>query len=179
MTKSEDWHNFCVDQIDRMGGAFPDFRFYKQPAIDELVAWLETKANGDKQAAMTFVTEVTEFENLPKISDLNALWRRLNPKPEEVRKDCHRCQGSGFVQVEGPYGLSSAYPCTHQPETESDRRMGLRMTPTQAKRYMDESTEAGKRQVEWFKRREKSGDTKQFQRVTQADVDALIGHLGI
>lgn len=179
MKKAEDWHNFCVDQIDRLGGAFPDFRFYKVGAVDELVAWLETKAAGDKQNAMTFITEVTEFENLPRIADLNALWRRLNPKPEEVRKDCARCQGSGFVTVPGPYGLSSAYPCTHQPDTESDRRMGLRMNPAQAKRYMNQVAESDKRHVAWLQRREKSGDSKQFNRVTKDDVDALIAYLGI
>lgn len=178
MTKAEDWHRFCQDQIERMGGAFPDFRFYKQGAVDELVSWLETKAKGDKQDAMVFVTELTEFENLPKLAEMNALWKRLFPTPSEARRECSRCDGTGYVQVDGPFGLSAAYPCTHQPETDADRRMGVRMSPALAARYAAEHREADQRELAMMQKRER-GELKGFERVTQAEVDAILARIGL
>ena len=103
MTKQQQFHDFCIEQIDRLGGAFPDFRFYKPAAVDELVAWLESKAAGDKQNAMVFITEVTQFENLPRIADLNALWGRLHAPPQRpvASAVCPFCTGTGWEDREG------------------------------------------------------------------------------
>lgn len=149
MTKQEHWHDFCNSQIERLGGAFPDFRFYKQPAIDELVAWLEDKAQGNKQNAMVFITEVTQFSDLPRIAELNNLWRQMYPAPDDVRKGCERCDGVGWIQVDGPFGLGAAYPCHHGPVTDADRRMGLKIPPAMQARYMREQREASPRAEVW------------------------------
>jgi hypothetical protein len=96
----ESFREYCVVQIERLGGAFPDFRFYKAGAVEELVNWLESKAAGDKAKATGLITEVCEFENLPKIADLNAVWRRLFPPVESSeRLRCQICNGTGWEEV--------------------------------------------------------------------------------
>jgi hypothetical protein len=142
------FHDFCKDQIERLG-SFPDFRFYKQSAIDELTAWLEEHAAGSKANATVFITEVTQWENLPKISDLNSLWRQMFPKPEDVRRDCERCGGSGWIEVQGKFGLSAAYQCHHGPVSDADRRMGVRLSPALRRHYSQEQIAARERAKRW------------------------------
>lgn len=105
------FREFCHDQIQRLPGAFPDMRFYQAGAMDELVNWLEAKAAGNEERAAAVITEVTEFENIPSIAQLNQVWDRLFPRESRpVNYSCERCSGTGFEIVEGTYG-SGARRC--------------------------------------------------------------------
>jgi hypothetical protein len=96
----EEFRAFCTSQIERLGGAFPEFRFYREGSIEELTNWLEAKADGDCNRAMTLVTEACGFEELPSIATLNAVWERLFPKPVRYAScDCEHCGGSGWEIV--------------------------------------------------------------------------------
>lgn len=151
MNKKEQFHDFCEAQIERLGGAFPDFRFTKSGALQELAAWLEDHAKGDRSRATAFITSVTEFANMPTIAELNKLWYQMWPNVDtvkrEAREKCQRCGGTGWITVQGPYDTSAAYPCTHQPETDADRRMGVRIHPSVAKHYAAEGIPAEGRLV--------------------------------
>lgn len=181
MTKKEQFHDYCEQQIERLGAAFPDVRFMRVGALQELTTWLEEHAKGDKSRAAQFITSVTEFANMPTIAQLNTLWYQMWPNKDtiarEAREVCQRCHGTGFISVDGPFGLSAAYPCTHAPETEADRRMGLRLTPALQSSYAAEARRSDNTHVELLRRRAESGD-KGFQRVTQNDVDDLLARIG-
>ena len=155
MSKKQEFHDFCEAQIDRLGGAFPDFRFTKMGAIQELVVWLEDHAKGDKSRAVAFITSVTEFANMPTIAELNKHWYGMFPNKDtaarEAREECSRCNGTGWIEVAGPFGMSSAYPCSHQPESEADRRMGLHIAPSMIPHYAQEARESEVRKEAWSK----------------------------
>ncbi len=101
MTKKEQFHDFCESQIERLGGAFPDFRFMRQGAVQELVAWLEGRAAGDRSRATTFVTSLTEFSAMPTMADMSRLWARMFPSAESIAdQSCQYCRGSGWEEIE-------------------------------------------------------------------------------
>lgn len=104
MPQSENFRDFCTQMIERLGGAFPDMRFYKAGAIEELVNWLEAKASGSEERAAQLVTIAGEMEEIPSIADLNRLWTRLyitpNAKPI-ASPDCLHCAGTGWEEREG------------------------------------------------------------------------------
>jgi hypothetical protein len=72
-----------------------------------------------------------------------------NRAMKQAREDCGRCNRSGWLSVEGPYGTSAAYPCSHKPESEQDRRMGVRVPASLESHYKRESIEAEERQKTW------------------------------
>lgn len=95
------FRDYCTYQIERLGGAFPDFRFYKSGAFEELVNWLDARAAGNRGRASALITEATELSQLPSIADLSVIWLRLfpPPPPREASPDCPHCNGSGWVIV--------------------------------------------------------------------------------
>lgn len=98
--KSQTFREFCEDQIQRLPGAFPDMRFYQPGAIKELVNWLEAKAGGNEERAAAVITEVTEFESIPSIAQLNQVWDRMFPQQEKrVNHECEHCNGTGWESV--------------------------------------------------------------------------------
>ena len=64
------------------------------------------------------------------------VWRRMYPPVNEQRANCQRCDGTGWIVVEGPYGTSAAYPCSHKPRTEAETRLGVPMSPAVAPRQV-------------------------------------------
>lgn len=119
--------------------------------------------------------EAAENEECPTTTTLRSIWKRLFPPESAVRKECPRCHGEGFVVVDGPYGTSAAYPCSHKPETDADRRMGVRITPAVEGRYKREAVEAAARYRAGYKNLS-AGDRGKFiapAGVPQAILDAI------
>lgn len=115
-----DFRTFCMYQIERLTGAFPDMRFYKAAALEELANWLEAKAKGDEHRAAELVTEVTEFAEIPSISAMNAVWARMFPPPiHEAKANCADCDGTGWVMVKCDGG-EAAKRCKCGPPPSSD-----------------------------------------------------------
>ncbi len=155
MSKKQDFHDLCEAQIERLTGAFPDFRYTKLGGVQELVTWLEDHAKGDRSRANEFITSVTEMPQMPTIAQLNALWYQMWPNKDtaarEAREECSRCGGSGYIEVAGPFGMGSAYPCSHQPETDADRRMGLKIAPSMVRHYQQDAEDSQVRKEAWGK----------------------------
>jgi hypothetical protein len=189
---------FVGDQLGRLS-QFREFAMLPEDGRREIIAWV-AKQSGEKldkrdRTALDWLStseparrvkalcdELADFEQLTEpLQTIRAVWRRLNPDEKAqaleqrsaARKDCERCDGTGFVIVEGPDGLSVAYPCSHQPESEADRRKGVGISPAMAKRYIAEQEEARKRRIAFLQRRA-DGKAPGFHRVDQSDVDALM-----
>ncbi len=146
-----------------------------------LAKMLAKHALSDEHAAAVVAGWINHWPKWPRPSDIKQFCEvTADPRmaaAAETRKGCHRCGGTGWISVDGPFGLSAAYPCTHQEETESDRRMGVRIPPAQASAYMAEAQRADQAHVAFMEKREKG--LKGFERVTREDVENLIAHLGI
>jgi hypothetical protein len=100
LTQPEKFRDFCQEQIERLGGAFPEYRFIREGGVSELVNWLEAKAEGSEERAENFITEICEFEEMPGIATMNAVWLRLFPPPvKHAPLECEHCQGTGWEIV--------------------------------------------------------------------------------
>ncbi len=148
LTAFEDFNRLADTGKKEYSDLLFDLAQEPQPKRDRsALDWLDSAPARNVKAV---IDEGIEFQKHPTLYDIRAIWKRLIAAPlASARQQCERCHGTGFVEVEGPFGLSSAYPCTHQPETEQDRRMGLRMTPVQARSYMREMKEAAPRAAVW------------------------------
>ncbi len=154
---------------------------------DEKAAAVLTKAlakhaQSESHAAAVVDGWIEKWPQWPKPSELTQLCHVIaDPKQaqaRQAREKCDRCHGTGWVEVQGEFGMTAAYPCTHLPMTESDARMGLKIPPAMRRRYSEEARQADTAHVAFVQRRAETGD-KQFHRVTQADVDELLAGLGI
>lgn len=147
-----------------------------------LAKMLGKHALSDEHAGAVVSSWIAHWPKWPRPSDIKQFCE-VTPDPRmaqdtAMRLGCPRCQGNGYISVAGPFGTSAAYPCTHQAETESDRRMGVRISPAIARRYSAQAVEADSAQVEFLQKRLR-GELKGFGKVTQGDVDSLIESLGI
>ncbi len=158
------FRQFVAEQVARLT-SFKDFSSLPQEGKKEFVDVLfdlakEPNPGRDRtaldwldsapaQMVRATVTDCSEFEKVPTIADVRSVWNRLFPPASNLRKDCPRCAGEGWVTVDGPYGTSAAYSCTHQPATEADKRMGVRMHPSTAEHYRQLEVEAAPRRAEW------------------------------
>lgn len=129
----EKFHALCEAQIERLGGAFPEFRFTKPGAVQELVAWLEDRAKGDEKQTIGFITSVTELSVMPTIADLNKIWHRLygiaGLEKHVASRDCQACNGTGWEEIEG---VVKSGPFAGQPRTGVTRCRCGGMPPTQS-----------------------------------------------
>lgn len=117
------FHAFCLSQAERLIGAFPEMRFIPASGMNEIANWLEAKSAGDRAKAAALITEVTEFEQIPKISDMNAVWNRLFPPPErKADPHCEACSGTGFRFVERG-GATGVARCTCGLPPAADARL--------------------------------------------------------
>ncbi len=143
---------------------------------------LAKHAQSEHHAAAVADTWIEKWPQWPKPSDITQLCQVVaDPKQahaRQAREKCDRCHGTGYVEVQGEFGMTAAYPCTHLPMTESDARMGLKIPPAMRPRYSEEARQADQNHVELLQRRMQTGD-KGFQRVTQEDVDSLLARLGV
>jgi len=184
------FREFVLEQMARLR-AFAEFDA-KVPADGqkEIRKWMEDRAKCDPKAVSasvmswiqndeaarrvkTVIDECLTFESLPDLRTMRAVWDRLFPPENVLRKSCGRCGGAGWVVVDGEYGASAAYPCSHGPETAAEARMGVRFAPATAKQYAIEETASSERQEEWLRSRAEKHQ-KGFQKITQADVDAIL-----
>lgn len=154
--------DFVVFQVDRLGAIAEFASKISEAGQREIAEWLlkaaaETKPDRklgggaewlrESEAARQVrqvIDECVEFASPPSLADIAQVWRRLFPPLNEVRGNCEYCGGSGYRALEGEYGISGAYPCTHRPMSEADYRMGVRMAPAVAKMYAEEMGEGGK-----------------------------------
>lgn len=147
-----------------------------------LAKMLGKYALSDEHAGAVVAGWISKWPKWPRPSDIKQVCESIadphQAQAAESRQKCQRCQGSGFISVQGPFGLSAAFPCTHGPETESDRRMGVKLSPAQSSQYRQESRRSDATHVAFMQKRA-NGELKGFERVTQSDVDALLAHLGI
>lgn len=153
------FYEFIGRQVNRLAAHEEFARRMNADAKAEIAAWLITAVSdcpGDKpepewlkiepgERAKQVIDEAMEFEECPGILSLRALYARLwPPMAMNSGSGCRYCQGTGFRTVIGEYEISGAYTCTHQPPSEMDRRMGVRMSPTQARTYRAELERAEK-----------------------------------
>ena len=184
---------FVKQQVERLG-SIADFSMkISMPGQMEITEWLIAAANESSmkrkrsgqaewlresepaRRVKAVIDECVEFESAPGLADIRAVWRRVNPPKEQARNECPRCQGTGFIVVDGPYGTSAAYPCSHKPETDADRRMGVRIAPAVEGRYKREAVEAAARYRAGYKNLS-AGDRGKFMApagVPQAILDAI------
>jgi hypothetical protein len=102
------------------------------------LAWIGTEAGAKIKKICDEIVSADDVQ-VPTVPVLRATWRRLFP-PVSERGGCRFCGGTGFRVVEGEYGTSGAYPCTHNPATENNRgNMGVRMAPAVASHYVQEA----------------------------------------
>lgn len=118
MSKKQKFHDLCEAQIERLGATFPDIRFMKMGALQELSGWLESRAKGDEQQAIGFITSVTEMAAMPTIAEMNKLWHQMFNAPEEEKRiaapSCEWCTGTGWEDIEGVVksGPFAGQPCS-------------------------------------------------------------------
>jgi len=161
------FEEFATEQLDRLGCIQEWSLKVSAAGQKEIVRWLLETANDPTpkrkrhsasewlrespaaQRIKAVIDECVEFETPPGLADIKAVWRRVNPPANETRKSCQRCVGSGFIQVDGPYGTSAAYPCSHGPETERDQRMGVLIAPAVESHYQAEGREVGTNREAW------------------------------
>lgn len=143
---------------------------------------LAKHAQSESHAAAVVDGWIDSWPQWPKPSEITQLCQTIaDPKQAHARakrEGCGRCNGTGWVEVAGEFGMTAAHPCTHLPMTESDARMGLRITPAMRPRYMREAREADKSHAAFMQKRA-NGELKGFHKVDQADVDALLAGFGI
>ena len=125
-------------EVARLAGAALSFAPDKGGA-DILAKALEKHAKSEKHASVVITRWIESWPQWPKPSELVQLCGNI-PDPgqdaaRQAREECQRCGGSGWISVEGPYGTSAAYPCSHGPETELDRRQGVRISPALHRHY--------------------------------------------
>ena len=158
---------FVVEQVERLG-AIPEFvAKVTEGGRKEIVKWLTKEADEPTPARQrlgaserihespaagrvkSVIDECVEFTAPPGLSDIKAVWRRLNPPLNEQREKCSRCGGTGWIVVQGEYGTSAAYPCTHKPKTEAEDRLGVKFAPAVAAQYSREIIESRERNEAW------------------------------
>ncbi len=112
------------------------------PAADGLAVLAKSlgkHAKSERHAELVIDGWIEHWPQWPKPSELVQLCG-ITDAPEQaqarsVRESCHRCGGSGWISVDGPYGTSAAYPCSHNNESEADRRAGVRISPALHRHY--------------------------------------------
>ncbi len=184
------FREFVTEQIGRLK-AFANFgRDVPEDGQKEIRRWLEERAGCDPKArsestlkwleydegarrVKAVIDECLTFETLPDLRTMRAVWDRVYPPQNLVRQSCERCGGTGWVTVLGAFGTSAAYPCTHGPKTASEARLGVKFAPAVAALYSHHDRAATDRHEEWLRQRAKIHDPK-FQKITHADVDALL-----
>jgi len=140
---------------------------------------LEQRAGSEKHAQAIVDAWLSRSREWPKPSDIAQLAAEIeNPDNlvKRAREDCEYCHGDGFRSVAGPYGTSAAYPCSHKPMTDSDRRMGVPMPRGAGSMYQREH-QAIPGRTEAFNEHAKAHPKEFMQRATvpQEVLDATGG----
>jgi hypothetical protein len=102
---------------------------------------LEKNAQSDKHAQAIVDRWIERSTEWPKPADIVRSAAEIeNPDNQAVkaRAECQRCDGTGWIVIEGPYGTSAAYPCSHKARSEAESRLGVRFTPAVARHYLRE-----------------------------------------
>lgn len=150
--------------------------------VKVLARALAKHAQSESHAAAVVDGWIDSWPQWPKPSEITQLCQNIaDPKQSFARakrEGCTRCNGTGWVEVPGEFGMTAAHPCTHLPATLSEARMGLRISPAMRPRYMRESQQADASHAA-FMQKCANGELKGFQKVDQSDVDALLAGLGI
>jgi hypothetical protein len=183
------FREFVTEQINRLK-SFANFsRDVPEDGQKEIRRWLEERAGCDPKArsestikwleydegarrVKAVIDECLTFETMPDLRTMRAVWDRMYPPMNQQRAACDRCQGSGWITVEGPYGTSAAHPCSHRAPTEADQRMGVRISPTVERMYQAEARELPER-IERQSEFARKNPTKAS--VPQAILDAIGG----
>ena len=119
-----------------------------------LAKMLGEHASSNEHAGAVVASWIAHWPKWPRPSDIKQFCEQTpDPHMTEVaqtRKECQRCGGSGWISVQGPHGTSAAYPCTHQPGTDADRRMGVQIHPSVVAHYRQLDIEADGRRRRWI-----------------------------
>jgi hypothetical protein len=132
-----------TDMVNPLGKCLVDLAGVKSTA--EKATELEWMQSDEGSRVNQVCAEAADSDECPTVATLKAIWKRFFPPLNEQREHCTRCGGSGYIIVEGEYGTSGAYPCSHKPETDADRRMGVRFAPNTARLYAKNLEDAEKR----------------------------------
>ena len=182
------YKEFIAEQVDRLD-AVPGFQMSDAGRL-EVADWIMKESGGAGTRATVsewlreyeparmikaVIDEAVEWTTPPGLADLKTVWRRMYPPVNEQRANCQRCDGTGWIVVEGPYGTSAAYPCSHKPRTEAEARLGVPMSPAVARQYQRERESLPER-VEAFNAHADK-HPKEFRRTTvpQKVLDSIGG----
>ncbi|HZL57796.1 MAG TPA: hypothetical protein VFC21_11965 [Bryobacteraceae bacterium] len=138
-----------IEKLKRAALSFPP----DDDGVIVLAKALAKHAQSETHAAAVVDSWIEKWPQWPKPSEVTQLCQVIaDPKQAHARaqrEKCGRCGGSGYVEVQGEFGMTAAYPCTHLPMTDSDARMGLKIPPAMRPGYMRERREAEPRAEVW------------------------------
>lgn len=146
LTAFEDFNRLADGGKKEYADLLFDLAKEPQPKRDRsAMDWTDSEPARNVKAV---IDEGMEFQKHPTMHDIRSIWKRLVSAPAQaMRTECERCDGTGWISVDGPHGTSAAYHCTHQPETLADRRMGVRIHPSLARHYSQLDIEAAGRRA--------------------------------
>jgi hypothetical protein len=129
---------------------FAGLDFQPEPeGIKFLAKTLAKHAHSDQHAAAVIATWIEKWPKWPRPADLVQMCEIVADPTvtaqRATRENCQRCGGSGWIEVQGEFGLTACYPCSHGPETDADRRMGVRITPALRRHYAQEAVRGEER----------------------------------
>ncbi len=118
------FRKFVIEQVARLT-AFESFARLPEDGKREFVNVLTDKAGEPRgrdrsaldwldeipaQRVRAVVNECLEFEAMPTLADMRAVWLRLFPPLSKLSKDCPDCAGTGWKIVERN-GIEGAARC--------------------------------------------------------------------
>ncbi len=106
--------------------------------IDLRAEALRNKARGPGHATRAMQDLLEKAQYFPTVRDIVEACE-YSPDDAQlatIRKECLYCHGDGWRTVEGPYGTSAAFPCSHRAElTEAEKLMGVPLSPGVQRMY--------------------------------------------
>lgn len=76
----------------------------------------------------------------------------------QTARDCSYCHGEIWIAIDGPYGLSAVYHCTHNGPVPLN--VGVRLTPAMEKHYAMEAEAARLRRDAWYRAQTETPDPR-------------------
>ncbi len=153
------------------------------PDKEQITLRIETLMNkargiGHAERAMQDLLEKAQY--FPSVRDIVEAceYSPDDQQLQSLRKDCPYCNGDGFRTVEGPYGTSAAFPCSHRAElTGPEKRLGVPLPAGVQRMYQAEAQRGAERRAAHEASGEQfhgSGYRRDLRRVTMAEIPRQI-----
>jgi hypothetical protein len=124
------------------------------PPEDKKLLMMAIEKNSRSQAHAQLVVDtwIERSREWPKPSDIAQLCAELDDPDnlaKQARQACEWCNGDGWREVQGPYGLTAAYPCDHKGSGPGN--LGVKLSPAENTRYREGAIRADAAGEEWRK----------------------------